>query len=127
MGSDADGDERVAALGTAIDLMAESNAAATVELLPAELNHGTFLSSDFTPNSFLLSRRHTALEDTRAELRAYLADLRTELVGVINQDYEDFIGLGIGLRGTDKRLERMRRPVEGVKQEVQVRWLLVED
>lgn len=91
-----------------------------LSLLPAGLSHDIFLKPDFTANEFLLSRRHTPLEELRTELRAYLSDLRQQLVGVINRDYEDFIGLSIGLRGTDKRLERMRRPIETVKQQVEV-------
>lgn len=89
-------------------------------LLPAGLSHASFLKPDFNANAFLLSRRHTPLDELRTELRSYLANLRQELVGVINRDYEDFIGLGIGLRGTEKRLERMRRPIEDVKQSVDV-------
>lgn len=92
-------------------------------LLPAPLSHTTFSSDNFNVNDFLLSRRHTPLDELRSELRGYLTNLRTELVGVINRDYEDFIGLGIGLRGTDKRLERMRKPVEAVKASVEVRTI----
>lgn len=93
------------------------------QLLPQGLSHETFLKpdqSEFSANDFLLSRRHTPLDELRTELRSYLSNLRQELVGVINRDYEDFIGLGIGLRGTEKRLERMRRPIEDVKQQVDV-------
>lgn len=99
----------------------EDDAATDLQsLLPAPLSHATFSSASFDVNAFLLSRRHTPLDELRSELRAYLANLRTELVGVINRDYEDFIGLGIGLRGTDKKLERMRRPVDSVKASVEV-------
>lgn len=89
-------------------------------LLPAPLSHQTFSSVEFDVNTFLLSRRHTSLDELRSELRAYLGNLRQELVGVINRDYEDFIGLGVGLRGTHGKLERMRLPVEAVKQAVEV-------
>lgn len=89
--------------------------------LALPLDHDLFLDDAFDVDDFLLARRHTSLDDLRSELRTYLSRLRNELVGVINEDYEDFIGLGIGLRGTDKRLERMRRPVEDVRTEIEVR------
>lgn len=108
---------------TANDASAAEEAEATDELadlLPAPLSHSTFTSTAFDVNDFLLTHRHVSLDQIRSDLRSYLAQSKTELVGVINRDYEDFIGLGIGLRGTDKRLEDMRRPVEAIRTQVQV-------
>jgi hypothetical protein len=90
-------------------------------LLPPRLSHDVFLQADFDPNAFLLSHRHSPIEDLRSDLKAYLSTLRQDLTGVINSSYEDFLGLGIGLRGTDKRLERIREPIAGFQQEIQVR------
>ncbi|KAG0143983.1 hypothetical protein CROQUDRAFT_724244 [Cronartium quercuum f. sp. fusiforme G11] len=84
------------------------------------LCHETFRTEDFDPDQFLLSRRHTALDDLRVELRTYLSGLRAELVGLINEDYEDFIGLGMGLRGTVERaMGKMKAPVEEAKEEIE--------
>lgn len=90
--------------------------------LPIEqpLSHEIFRAEDFEPDQFLLSRRHTALDDLRTELRTYLTGLRSELVGLINEDYEDFIGLGMGLRGTVERaMGKMKAPVEEVKMSIE--------
>ncbi|MBW0475799.1 hypothetical protein O181_015514 [Austropuccinia psidii MF-1] len=85
----------------------------------APLSHQIFRDPNFDPDEFLLSRRHTSLDDLRTELRTYLFGLRTELVGLINDDYEDFIGLGIGLRGTVERaMGKMKAPLEVAKQNV---------
>jgi hypothetical protein len=104
----------------ATDVSVETQQDELSMLLPSKLDHAVFESADFDAQSFLLSRRHVPIEDLRADLKEYLATLRQELVGVINQEYEDFLGLGIGLRGTDKRLERMKDPIAGFQQEIQV-------
>lgn len=61
---------------------------------PAPLSHSIFLTEPFSASSFLLSRKHMSLDDLRSELRSYLAVLRSELVAIINSDYEDFVSLG---------------------------------
>lgn len=122
-------------------------------LLPPPLSHETFHDPSFTPSDFLLSRRHTPLDVLRSELREHLNGLRAELVGVINEDYEDFIGLGMGLRGegpiaqgfsrsmigsneglvplgagtsVDVRLRRMKKPLHHASSQVaEVRDVLV--
>ncbi|GAA6009286.1 hypothetical protein JCM11491_004257 [Sporobolomyces phaffii] len=85
-----------------------------------ELSHSLFAGDDFDPSEFLLARRHTGLEDLRSELRAYLATLRTSLVGVINQEYEAFIGLSLGLKHANvaQSLATIRRPVLSIRSEV---------
>ncbi|GAA6061648.1 hypothetical protein JCM10212_002525 [Sporobolomyces blumeae] len=85
-----------------------------------ELSHELFSGETFDPSEFLLSRRHTALEDLRSELRAYLATLRTSLVGVINEEYEAFIGLSLGLKHANvaHSLSTIRRPVLSIRSEV---------
>ncbi|KAI9602724.1 hypothetical protein H4Q26_002021 [Puccinia striiformis f. sp. tritici PST-130] len=83
------------------------------------LSHQVFRDPEFDPDQFLLSRRHTALEDLRLELRSYLGGLKSELVSLINEDYEDFIGLGMGLRGTVERaMGKMKAPIGQAKQDV---------
>jgi hypothetical protein len=83
------------------------------------LSHQVFRDPDFDPDQFLLSRRHTTLDDLRTELRSYLSGLKAELVGLINEDYEDFIGLGMGLRGTVERaMGKMKAPIGQAKLDV---------
>ncbi|CEQ41823.1 SPOSA6832_03571, partial [Sporobolomyces salmonicolor] len=84
------------------------------------LSHELFEGEHFDASEFLLSRRHTGLEELRSELRAYLATLRTSLVGVINEEYEAFIGLSLGLRHRNvaTSLSTIRRPVLSIRGEV---------
>ncbi|KAG8834249.1 Type I HSP40 co-chaperone [Serendipita sp. 399] len=71
------------------------------------------------PRQFLLSRKHTSLTDLRVELRDYLAQLKEELVQLINDDYEAFISLSTDLRGEGERLQRIHTPVEDLRLEVE--------
>lgn len=76
-------------------------------------------TSTFDPDAFLLSRLPAPLTELRDELRAYQAQLRAELVELINLDYREFVELGTGLKGEGKRLERVRRPLTGIRQDVE--------
>ena len=76
---------------------------------------------EFDVDAFLLSRAaHASLPELRSELRGYLADLKAELVQLLNDDYESFISLSTDLRSEGPRLQRMKLPLEGIKAEVQV-------
>jgi hypothetical protein len=93
------------------------------------LSHtNAFLSaSSFDPDAFLLTRAHIPLEELRGELREYLGQLREELVQLINDDYEEFISLGTGLRGEEERLIRLGKPLGQLSEEVEsVRGMLLE-
>jgi hypothetical protein len=93
------------------------------------LSHtNAFLSStSFDPDAFLLTRAHIPLEELRGELREYLGQLREELVQLINDDYEEFISLGTGLRGEEERLIRLGKPLGQLNEEVRgVRDMLLE-
>jgi hypothetical protein len=74
----------------------------------------------FDAEEFLLERRKIALPDLRAELRQYLAELKEELVKLINDDYEAFISLSTDLRDEGARLERLRQPLANLKANVLV-------
>jgi hypothetical protein len=102
---------------------ASSSSAASDSLpLPPPLSPSVFLSDSFQPDSFLVTRRHVPLDELRSELRAYLTQTRSELVKVINSDYEDFVNLGRGLRdGFDDNWRDLERAVGSVRDEVKVR------
>lgn len=87
------------------------------------LSHdNAYLSADtFNVEEFLLSRLYTSLPDLRSELRDYLANLKEELVKLINDDYEAFISLSTDLRGEGARLERLKWPLGDLREEVLVR------
>ncbi|OCF42245.1 hypothetical protein I317_03980 [Kwoniella heveanensis CBS 569] len=96
-------------------------------LQPLSHSHPLLSSENFDADLFLLSRIHIPLEELRGELRGYLGELREELVRLINEDYEEFISLGTGLRGEENRLRRLGGPLNQVKSEVQsVRDVLAE-
>ncbi|WVR00086.1 hypothetical protein IAU59_007228 [Kwoniella sp. CBS 9459] len=96
-------------------------------LQPLSHSHPLLSSENFDADLFLLSRIHIPLEELRGELRGYLGELREELVKLINEDYEEFISLGTGLRGEENRLRRLGGPLNQVKSEVQsVRDVLAE-
>jgi len=87
-------------------------------LHPISHDHPLLAASTFSADAFLLSRLHIPLEELRGELRLYLAVLREELVQLINDDYEEFISLGTGLRGENDRLRRLKTPLNGLSEEV---------
>ncbi|OWZ51634.1 hypothetical protein C356_02186 [Cryptococcus neoformans c45] len=96
-------------------------------LQPLSHDHPLLSAPTFDPDAFLLSRIHIPLEELRAELREYLGDLREELVKLINEDYEEFLSLGTGLRGEEERLQRLEGPLQGVRKDiVSVRDVLAE-
>lgn len=93
-------------------------------LQPLSHDHPLLSAPTFDPDAFLLSRIHIPLEELRAELREYLGDLREELVKLINEDYEEFLSLGTGLRGEEERLQRLEGPLQGVRKDIVVRCFL---
>ena len=95
-------------------------------LQPLSHEHPLLSAPTFSADDFLLSRIHIPLEELRGELRSYLAVLREELVQLINDDYEEFISLGTGLRGEEDRLKRLQAPLKVLGDEVgQVKSTLV--
>jgi conserved oligomeric Golgi complex subunit 2 len=90
-------------------------------LVPLSHDHPLLSSSvPFNVDAFLLSRPNTLLSDLRTELREYLANLKEELVQLINDDYAAFISLRAELRGEGPRLERLQSPLSLVKGEINV-------
>jgi hypothetical protein len=81
-------------------------------LQPLSHSHPILTAPTFSADDFLLSRIHIPLEELRGELREYLGLLREELVQLINDDYEEFISLGTGLRGEGERLRNLERPLK---------------
>lgn len=80
-----------------------------------------FLAAEtFNVEKFLLSRSYTSLPELRTELREYLSSLKEELVLLINDDYEDFISLSTDLRGEGARMARLKAPLKGLREQIQV-------
>lgn len=90
-------------------------------LAPLSHSHPQLTSTEpFDVDSFLLSRSNLSLQDLRSELRGYLAELKEELVQLINDDYAAFISLSTDLKGEGVRLDRIHQPLGGLKDEIEV-------
>ncbi|XP_062213020.1 conserved oligomeric Golgi complex subunit 2-like isoform X1 [Phragmites australis] len=90
-----------------------------IEAHPPWFKPDSFLRVDFDPDAYVAElRTYVPLESLAAELRAHLAALRAELVGLINRDYADFVGLSARLKGVDAAAARMRAPLAELRDKV---------
>jgi hypothetical protein len=88
------------------------------------VERSAFTATEFDPDAFLSSRRHLGLERMKIELNTHLKSLKTELVELINRDYQDFINLSTNLKGVDKDIEDLKTPLANMESEVKVSWCL---
>uniref|UniRef100_A0ACD5XES7 Uncharacterized protein n=1 Tax=Avena sativa TaxID=4498 RepID=A0ACD5XES7_AVESA len=103
-----------AATATATDLFGEP-----IEAHPPWFRPESFLRAGFDPDAYVAElRSYVPLESLATELRAHLAALRAELVGLINRDYADFVGLSARLKGVDAAAARMRAPLADLRDKV---------
>ena len=88
---------------------------------PRPLARQNFLTPDFDPATFLasLTNRFQTLEDLQTELRTLSITIQTELVDLVNDNYEEFLNLGEGLRGGEERIEEVRVGLMGVERELE--------
>ena len=89
--------------------------------VPLSHDNELLATETFDVEKFLLSRSYTSLPELRTELREYLSSLKEELVLLINDDYEDFISLSTDLRGEGTRMSRLKAPLNGLREQIQVR------
>ena len=65
---------------------------------PPWLDTSVFSSASFDPDAFIAAiRPHVPLEAARAQLKEHLAALHSQLVELINRDYNDFVNLSTKL------------------------------
>jgi hypothetical protein len=97
---------------------------------PQPLQRSAFLVPDFKAADYLstLRNRHQTLSDLRVELRTRSQTLAKELLDLVNDEYQAFLGLGGDLRGGEEKVEAVRvgvlgfvKGVEGVKTSVVTR------
>ncbi|RUS17090.1 oligomeric golgi complex component, COG2-domain-containing protein [Endogone sp. FLAS-F59071] len=79
-----------------------------------------FTAPDFDADAFLSSRRHLGLDALKQELGTHLAQLKNELVELINRDYADFINLSTNLKGVDRVIEDLKKPLDAMREEVKI-------
>ncbi|KAG8098937.1 hypothetical protein GUJ93_ZPchr0013g36975 [Zizania palustris] len=90
-----------------------------IEAHPPWFKPEAFLRADFDPDAYVADlRSYVPLDSLAAELRSHLAALRAELVGLINRDYADFVGLSARLKGVDAAAARMRAPLADLRDKV---------
>lgn len=90
-----------------------------IEAHPPWFKPDAFLRPDFDPDAYVADlRSYVPLDSLAAELRSHLASLRAELVGLINRDYADFVGLSARLKGVDAAAARMRPPLAELRDKV---------
>uniref|UniRef100_A0A804HYE1 Conserved oligomeric Golgi complex subunit 2 n=1 Tax=Musa acuminata subsp. malaccensis TaxID=214687 RepID=A0A804HYE1_MUSAM len=83
-----------------------------IDAKPPWFKSSSFLRPDFVPEFYVADlRSFVPLESLAAELRSHLADLKAELVDLINRDYADFVGLSTRLVDVDAAAGRMRAPL----------------
>ncbi|KAF9883948.1 hypothetical protein FE257_002630 [Aspergillus nanangensis] len=97
---------------------------------PEPLSRTSFLAPDFDPAKYLssLTNRHQSLEDLRQELRDLDQLLSRELLDLVNENYQDFLSLGIALQGGEEKVEQIRvgllsfqRDVQAIRDKVETR------
>ncbi|PNS21159.1 Conserved oligomeric Golgi complex subunit 2 [Sphaceloma murrayae] len=88
---------------------------------PTPLPRSAFLDPDFSPETYLstLRNRHQTLEDLRTELRDRVRDLGKELFDLVNDEYEDLMGVGMTLKGGEEKIEGVRVGVLGFERDVE--------
>ncbi|CAG8671900.1 10692_t:CDS:10, partial [Funneliformis caledonium] len=92
---------------------------------PQPLNREMFATPEFNADNFLANRRHLPLDELKKELIAHLKSLKSELVEMINRDYSSFVDLSTNLKGVDKVIEEVARPLGKMREEVEgVRMIL---
>jgi hypothetical protein len=100
--------------------MADSDDDKTPLPFPAALPRSDFLTADFTPEAYLstLHNRHQTLEDLRSDLRHRSSLISTELLDLVNSNYEEFLSLGTRLKGGEEKIEEVRVGVLGFGREL---------
>ncbi|RCI01356.1 Conserved oligomeric Golgi complex subunit 2 [Rhizopus stolonifer] len=92
----------------------------SVQPLPSNaVERSAFTAQEFDPDTFLSSRRHLGLERMKTELNTHLKLLKSELVELINRDYQDFINLSTDLKGVDREINDLKTPLSSMESQVQ--------
>lgn len=75
---------------------------------------------DYQPQLYLAERKEWSFTALRNELNTCLDDVRSQLVELINHDYQDFIDLSRDLRGMEPVLDHLQQPLLSMQQTVEV-------
>ena len=87
------------------------------EVLPKANKMFCFKAEDFADESFSIDsflkthRSKVTLEQLKDDLNSYLKVLKTSMIELINEDYNDFINLTTNLMGFDKSINNLSEPL----------------
>ena len=79
---------------------------------------------DYVPQLYLADRKQWSFSALRNELNTCLDGVRSQLVELINHDYQDFIDLSNDLRGMEPVLQGLRQPLLTIQQTLTVTLLI---
>ncbi|XP_054154324.1 conserved oligomeric Golgi complex subunit 2-like [Oppia nitens] len=94
-----------------------STAAVAADVLPETSKSFSFCGQDFADESFSIdlflkrNRSKVTLEQLKDDLSSYLKVLKTSMIELINEDYNDFINLSTNLMGFDKAINNLSQPL----------------
>lgn len=74
-----------------------------------------------------MTDRHQTLEDLRQELRDLSQSLNKELLDLVNENYQDFLSLGVALQGGEEKIEEVRVGLLGFQRDLQAIRSQIED
>lgn len=87
-----------------------------------KIEREAFSVDDFNVDRFLSEyHQYQTLEDMQQQLQKWSKTLEQELVDLINQDYSQFVGLGISLSEGHPKIEDVKMELLSFQQEVKVR------
>ncbi|ORX57178.1 COG complex component [Piromyces finnis] len=90
-----------------------------LDKLIVSFERSAFMNPGFSPETFLMDRRHIELNKIKKDLHEHLKELKVELVELINHNYTDFIDLSTILVGTDKLINNLKYPLINMRRDVE--------
>lgn len=84
-----------------------------------QIERSSFSVPEFDVDEFLASyHQYQTLEDIQDQLRTWTRSLEQELVDLINEDYSQFVGLGMSLAEGKPKVQDIKVEILGFKQEI---------
>lgn len=86
-----------------------------------KIEREAFSVEDFNVDKFLSEyHRYQTLEDMQQQLQKWSKSLEQELVDLINEDYNQFVGLGTSLSEGQPKVEDVKMELMSFQQEIKV-------
>ena len=105
------------------DLQVEQALQQQQQQAPVWFRPEIFGEEDFNAEEYVLDMQKFVSNDTlKKELESHLASLKSELVELINRDYNEVVNLSTELVDVQETVGRMRSPLEDLRQRVCLAW-----